>query len=139
MLMADHIPVHASLQRPSKRNSLSTMNLFFCLSFPGTAGWAELYETFARHGLSLSVVLECLNPEAISEDLVKYNILTSAEWRTIVRKASKGKARPSWFLLDKVARKRMKYKERLASLVTRTDSQFVEQSKINWAGPQRTS
>ena len=54
-----------------------------------------------------------------------------------IAKGSKGKTRLSWFLADKVARKRLKYKERLASLVVRIDVQFVEQSKKHWAGPER--
>ena len=106
-------------------------------SHVGTAGWVELYEVFERFGLSLSMVLECLDPTAISKELVRENILTSTEWQQILRRASKGKTRLSWFLADKVARKRLKYKERLASLVVRIDVQFVEQSKKHWAGPER--
>ena len=101
--------------------------------------WSLLYDRLANKGISLVVVVDCLELIAVSDILVKNKVISTAECRSMRRSLVNGcsSLEVNRHLVDKVARKKASVKRKFCELLAEHQPQLWHLSQQVWCARER--
>ena len=99
--------------------------------------WLEMYYSLSRRGMSLNVLLDCLEIPKIAGKLVSCRIVTQTQLDELVEKSCRGDLDANRYLLDIVVHKKAKYRKKFIDILQDHQTHIWYFSQQSWTGAKR--
>ena len=99
--------------------------------------WLEMYYSLSRCGMSLNVLIDCLNIQTIADHLLSHRIVTQKQLDNLLEQSRTADLDVNRHLLNIVVHKNAEYWKKFIQIVQDHQTHIWYFSQQSWTGPKR--